>query len=58
MILDATLLNTQHCKVQIKGKVDNLGMEWRPPLHFGIVGIERGAFGSSSTKVANFTYLL
>ena len=33
-------------------------MEERPPLHLGEVAIERGAFGSPSTKVANFTYLL
>ena len=33
-------------------------MESRPPLHLGVVAIEKGALGSSSTKVANFTYLL
>ena len=31
-------------------------MELRPPLHFGVVAIERRAFGSPSTTVANFTY--
>ena len=31
-------------------------MESRPPLHLGVAAIEKGAFGSSSTKVANFTY--
>ena len=30
----------------------------RPPLHLGVVAIEKGAFGLSSTMVANFTYLL
>ena len=34
------------------------GMELRPPPHQGVVAIEKGAFGSPSTKVANFTYLL
>ena len=29
----------------------------RPPLHLGVVAIEKGAFGSPSTMVANFTYL-
>ena len=29
----------------------------RPPLHFGVVAIEKGAFGLPSTMVANFTYL-
>ena len=32
------------------------GMEYRPPLHLGVVAIEKGAFGSPSTKVANFTF--
>ena len=30
-------------------------MELRPPLHLGVVAIEKGAFGSPATKVANFT---
>ena len=29
-------------------------MEWCPPLHLGVVATEKGAFGSPSTKVANF----
>ena len=29
-------------------------MEWRPPLHLGVVAIEKAAFGSISTKAANF----
>ena len=33
-------------------------MEYRPPLHFGVVAIEKGAFGSPSTTVANFTYMI
>ena len=28
------------------------------PLHFGVVAIEKGAFGSPSTMAANFTYTL
>ena len=31
-------------------------MELRPPLHLGVVAIEKGAFGLPSTKVINFTY--
>ena len=27
-------------------------MEYRPPLHLGVVAIEKGAFGSPSTEVA------
>ena len=32
-------------------------MGYNPLLHLGVVAIEKGAFGSSSTKVANFTYI-
>ena len=32
-------------------------MEKHPPLHIGVVAIEKGAFGLPSTKVANFTYI-
>ena len=28
-----------------------------PPLHLGVVAIEKGAFSSPSTTVANFTLL-
>ena len=33
------------------------GKEQHPPLHFGIVAIEKGALGSPTTMVANFTLL-
>ena len=33
------------------------GKELRPPLHLGVVAIEKGAFWSPSTAVANFTYI-
>ena len=58
MELDTTLLNTQHYKVRFKGKVEQ-SREWSsaPPLHLGVVAIEKGAFGSPSTMVANFTLL-
>ena len=57
-VLDATLLNTQHYKVRIKDKVEP-SREWSStlPLHLGVVAIEKGAFGSPSTKVANFIYI-
>ena len=56
MVLESSLLNTQHYKVRIKGK----GEESREksstlPLHLGGVAIEKGAFGSPSTNVAKFT---
>ena len=43
MVLDISMLNTQQYKVCIKGKVEH------PPLHLGIVAIEKGAFWSPST---------
>ena len=49
MVLDTSLLNTQQYKVRIKGKVEH------PPLQPGVVAIEKGAFWSPSTTVANFT---
>ena len=56
MVLDATLLNTQHYKVKIKGKVKQ-SREWSSalPLQLSVVAIEKGAFRSPSTTVANFT---
>ena len=46
MVLDATLLTNQYHKVRIKGKVEQ-SREWSNalPLHFGVVAIEKGAFG-------------
>ena len=58
MVLDAALHNTQHYKVRIKGKVEQSREGVAPPLHLGVVAIEKGAFGLPSTLVANFTYLL
>ena len=54
MILDATLLNTQHYKVRIKGKVEQSRKRSNAPLLVGVVAIEKGAFESPSTTVANF----
>ena len=58
MVLNATLRNTQHYKVSIKVKWSNPvnGVVPSPPLHLGVVAIEKGAFEWPSTKVANFTY--
>ncbi len=39
-------------------KWSNPGKGVAPPLHIGVVAIEKGAFGSPSTNVANFTLLL
>ena len=71
MVLDTSLLNAQQYKVRIKGKVEQSReiqyfrlsiiyihtsrMQLGPPLHLGVVAIEKGAFWSPSTTVANFT---
>ena len=58
MILDTALLNSHPYKLGIKGKAEQ-SKESRSalPLHLGVEVIQKGAFGSPSTKVANFTYL-
>ena len=54
MVLDATLLNSQHYKVRIKGKVEQYqGKEQCPSLHLCVVAIEKGAFRIPWTKVTN-----
>ena len=58
MALDANLLNTQHYNVRIKGKVGQSRDVECSALHFGAVAIKKGALGSPSTKVANFTLSL
>ena len=54
MVLDTSLLNTQQYKVHIKGKVEQFReRSSAPPLHLGVVAIEKGAFRSPSTMIAN-----
>ena len=55
MVLDTSLVNSQQYKVHIKGKVEQ-SRERSSTL--GVVAIEKGAFRSPSTTVANFTYFL
>ena len=57
MVLGAALLSTQHYKVRIKGKVEQSRESSSAlPLHLIVVAIEKEAFGSPSTEVANFTF--
>ena len=57
MILDATLLNTQHYQVWNKGKVEQSRERSSAlPLHLGVVVIEKETFGSPSTTVTKFTF--
>ena len=57
MLLDAALLNTQHYKMMIKGKVEQ-SRERSSSLPYisCVLAIEKGAFGSPSTNVLNITY--
>ena len=56
LVLDTSLLNTQQYEVRIKGKVEQSRERSSAfPLHLGVVAIEKGAFWSPSTTVANFT---
>ena len=58
MVLNASLLKTQHYKVGMKGNMDQ---SWESssayPLHLGVVSIEKGTFGSPSTTVDKFIYI-
>ena len=58
MVLDASLLNTRHYKVRIKSKVGQSREKSSTPLHLGVVAIEKGAFGSPSTKGRQLYLLL
>ena len=54
MVVDTSLPNTQQYKVRINCKVESMqGKKRHPPLHLGVVAIEKRAFGSPSTTVAN-----
>ena len=44
--MDTPLVNTQHYKVRIKGKMEQSRKWSSAPLPLGVVAIEKGAFGS------------
>ena len=58
MVLDASLLNTEHYKVRIKGKVEQSTERSSTSLHLGVVAVEKEAVGSPLTMVADFTLLI
>ena len=63
IVLDASLLNTQHYKIHINGKVEQSREKSSaapppPPVHLGVVAIEKKAFRSPSSIIANFYFLL
>ena len=57
MVLDTFLLNTQQYKVRIKGKVEQSRERSCALPYTYVVPIEKGAFWSPSTTIANFTLL-
>ena len=58
MVLDTTLLNTQHYKVLFKVKWSNPGNGVAPSPTLGVVAIEKGAFGSPSTMSLTLTFYI
>ena len=54
MVLDAILFSTLYYKMRINGKLEQ-SWEWTStlPLDLIVVAIEKGAFGSPTTKVAS-----
>ena len=54
MVLDASLLNTQQYKVCMKDEIEHSRERSSAPLHLVVVVIEKGAFWSPFTTVANF----
>ena len=55
MVLDTSCLTLSDIKYVSRVKVEQ-SREWSSALrlHLGVVAIEKGAFGSSSTTAANF----
>ena len=49
IVLDATLLNTQHYKVRIKGEVEQSREKSSTHLQIGVVAIKKRAFRSPMT---------
>ena len=58
MVFDTSFLNTQQYKVRIKGKVKQSRERSSALTYTSVVAIEKGAFRSLSTMVANFTYYI
>ena len=58
MVLDASLLNTQHYKVWIKDKCCNPGKGVAPSQQLCVVAIEKVAFRFPSIMVSQLTWIL
>ena len=57
VVLDASLINTQHYKVQIKSKWSYTGKGERLLQYLGVLAIEKGAFGLPLTMVGQLIYI-
>ena len=51
MVLDASLLNTQHYMVRIKSKVERFRERGSAPLHLGVAVIKKRAFESPNLQL-------
>ena len=56
MVLDASLLNTQHYKVRLKDKVEQSRIRSNTLHNTGVVFNEKRTLESPSTTVTNFTF--
>ena len=55
MVLDTPLVNPQHYKVKIKGRVKQSRERSSAPLHLGVEAIKKESFGSPSTTACTPT---
>ena len=58
MVLDAALINTLYYKVRIKDRVEQSRERSSTFPYTDVVSIEKRAFRSPLTNVANFTYFI
>ena len=59
IVLDTSLLNTQQYTVRIKSKVEqSRERSSPPPLHFGVVAIEKGAFWSPTLLLLHISLFI
>ena len=57
MVLDVPLLNTQYCKVRIKGKLINLRKWLAPNPTLSIVAIRKGTYVLLSVMIGLYIYI-
>ena len=57
MVLDASLLNTQHYKIPVKCKWSNAEKGVSSFLHLGVCAVEKSAFRLFSTTISQLNYV-